>query len=448
MHHLRSMMDQTQSTAITSVPFEILLQIFTSLPGTDVINFLSTSRYHRAFVTDETIWRELCLRYGVNDLSSFQVHPNRTFFTVYTELLHTYGPLIGLWASDSVFNGHILEFRIVTEPQDVGWEGIIGEVWQFPSTRSWDDPMPSLPDYWESLQIRLGSALDVAPQTTTEPSSGAKLLKFGCTSHRPNTYLNQPPWYTVTDPLPDSPIRRNAPHRQAYYVGFSALRNGTYTSHRSLHPTFPSLPPLGLWDNSDRRFPCLKTHHELPHRNDHRLVAELAPVLFLDHAKTPCPPSISIISPLSMIWHSRLHYPTDTLPVKILRSVPRYQDEPPLIGHYFPLRTCSKSGVESVTSDSVRAYCDLGGLWLSQNVAGSQVFYLTWDEESEEVQAWKVTGDRWVPRGALSWRFKPSSSRSVPLDDTLLNGMQLAGHDMGAIRWYEGTGTISGDGFW
>ena len=139
------------------VPFELLLQIFTYLSADDILHLLCTCSSYHALIKDESIWRELCSRYGVHDLSSSGFHNHTSFFTVYTELLHAYGPLLGLWASDAMFQGNILQFRIVEESKEVGWEGIVGEVWKF-SCRGWTDAsinIPTSPAYVDCMRIEL-----------------------------------------------------------------------------------------------------------------------------------------------------------------------------------------------------------------------------------------------------------------------------------------------------
>ncbi|KAK7694094.1 hypothetical protein QCA50_003670 [Cerrena zonata] len=108
------------------LPYELYMKIFELSSTQDVVSLLQISREAYSFIADESMWKMFCARYGVTNLASFQ--PRSTFRKVYTGLLHTYGPLIGLWASDHSSTGSIIQFRY--------WRnGIIGETWRFPTIK-------------------------------------------------------------------------------------------------------------------------------------------------------------------------------------------------------------------------------------------------------------------------------------------------------------------------
>ena len=145
--------------------------------------------------------------------------------------------------------------------------------------------------------------------------------------------------------------------------------------------------------------------------------------------------------------------------------------------HWYPLRFPSlPTDSSSSDTDSANELWDprtLSGLWLgAYSMHGTEVLYLTYNEEAEEVQAWKITGDLNVPRGVMSWRFKCSGRRGrkdesgttpdvaqdgrssgdwqLPVDDALLTEFDIGGTDVqmkAKVRLYAGTGTVSQTGF-
>ncbi|KAH9928076.1 uncharacterized protein B0H18DRAFT_1084567 [Fomitopsis serialis] len=132
-------MGDSSPAVIHQLPYDILLHISSLLPATDIAHLLSTCQALRPLSYDEYIWKKLSNRVGVHDLTGFG---GRSFRDVYIGLLHTYSPLLGLWAGDHPFTGQILEFRL-----DLGGQGrspgIVGEVWIFRSLEpeEFDDPI-------------------------------------------------------------------------------------------------------------------------------------------------------------------------------------------------------------------------------------------------------------------------------------------------------------------
>ncbi|KAH9928060.1 uncharacterized protein B0H18DRAFT_1118081 [Fomitopsis serialis] len=114
-------------SAIEHAPYDVLTEILILLPATDIVRLLSTSRTLRSYLQEEPIWRTLSRAYGVTDVSNYG---GRSFYTVYTRLLHKYGPLLGLWAGEHAFSGHIVEFRL-DEGSAQRQACIIGEFWRF-----------------------------------------------------------------------------------------------------------------------------------------------------------------------------------------------------------------------------------------------------------------------------------------------------------------------------
>ena len=97
------------SKAATALPYDILLVLFDLLPSHDLVHFLSTCRCLYSLSKQESIWRYLSLSYGLHDITYFG---GRSWYIVYTRLLHTYGPMLGLWVGDHAYVGGMLEVKL------------------------------------------------------------------------------------------------------------------------------------------------------------------------------------------------------------------------------------------------------------------------------------------------------------------------------------------------
>jgi len=444
---------------VASLPCELLFEIFAYLQGDDIINFLSTSHTYRALVATESIWHEVCSRYGVRDLTSFRLHgPTRSFYTIYTDLLHTYGPLLGLWASDNPFDGNVLEFRIVTESQEVGWEGIIGEVWRFPDSESLTSP--TLPDFHECLRIELLPWQPCSPSTSS-PDTQTRGRFAWTIPECSDGHIRPAPLTSTTDI-----ICRFSPHRLSHVVS-----SGTPEITNVVHPPFPP-PHLGhLWSDAGR-LPRLAEHEEVVDNDGEtdygRWLRSVTRIVYLLPApRSPLMPrSITVLSPLRSSCYAsygNLHSPprpvfADLRKVSRLLSS-RYSDPRPsndrvnsLNGHYFPLpfppvkHDSDQPGPPVEIDWSPQS---LGGLWLgSCQKATTEVMFLIWESEAEELQAWKITGNYCVPRGAMSWKFSPSMRIWAGKNTDILTEMGFSvDGDALKLRMFEGTGTIADEGF-
>lgn len=496
-------------SAVTSIPFELLLQIFIHLSATDIIHFLSTNHAYRSLVKDEYIWRELCSRYHIRDLPSSGFHNHTSFYTIYTELLHTYGPLLGLWANDAVFQGNVMEFRVVSESKEVGWEGIVGEVWKFQldahgiahNVNELEAEIrarirtPTDPAYYECVRIELlppGGDLPVSvveaddsplPATqdssnsTQWPSPSTRLTRFTWTLHSHVRYgaPRHVPSATV-------PILLRAPHNQGCYV-YRGTPIADPIETATLHPVLP----VKIWLDTERPLPRLKVFHEdtLDHRPYLQNQTDQHPVRLVYFA--PAPPnersdaySISILptpGQANVNPHRVMHVPPfrgnimDTRRLLLAYEASEAGMDKlvmPLEARYYPLRSSGTfSSSQQLSRDTASGHWDprsLEGLWLGAYSAhGTEVLWIMYDTASREVQAWKVTGDANVPRGALSWRFKygppppassPSSSSTpgdvpaVTVTDELLAEMDVVDMETKArVRMFHGEGTVSEVGF-
>ncbi|KAH8099656.1 hypothetical protein BXZ70DRAFT_942753 [Cristinia sonorae] len=445
MAEVHSKVSPLTAAGIASLPFETFLQIFTSLPGDDIIHFLSTCSSYHALASDESIWRELCLRYGVHDLAAFRRNgTHHTFYSVYSGLLHTYGPLLGLWASDIPFHGAILEFRVVTE-EEAGWVGIVGEVWIWEED-DWEEDSdsdedegsmvatdPYSPCYYECLRIEL-------VQSAADHAS----TRFTRVLHRKHADT-----HGKKDPVLQTirrGVRLNSPHKQAFYVlnGFIGEESRSH-----LHPQFPP-ECLQTLCRDTARLPRLVARDEQP--VDHR--RHLVNLKYLGHGDgvpllyyAPSPEdfstshSVSIIPPLSAVDSRRYHNHVSPrkydLPDMMSASIMAFMDtvsaKPAYTGHYFPLpRLPARRPPPGPEHDPLPNRWSLvkrlEGLWVSHSpngVVASEVVYIHWEEGTCEVQAWKVTGSDCMPRGALSWKFD-SLAPAAPADyQRFLTGMAI-----------------------
>ena len=429
-----------------------------------MIHFLSTSRYYRSLVTDQSIWHQQCARYGVHDLHPFRFHDaNRSYYSVYTALLHKYGPLLGVWASDNPFQGSVLSFRIVSESREVGWEGIIGEVWHFQPGAPATQRTPMLPDYYECLRIELLPnqepyplcLTDVVARKRSSPSVG-----FAWVVHNLGPQRKDPIIRTSSTGI----VQRNERDSQAFHVCTMPSRSG---QPLSLHPVFPP-PNIGFLDDATR-LPPLKPHDPTPIDHRHYLSSiiwderENVQVLYLapsDPRSDPHPPSITILPPVAKSDaenHWQLLLPARESAVVDMRSELYMAYSRPFMGHFFPMRVphvLSKSrdtDRQAVLEEPKWTPQSLEGLWLgAYSTDGTEVLFLSCVADSNEVQAWKVTGNSCVPRGALSWKFNVSAPISQTENTGLLSEMGLdleSGSLTKDLHIFEGTGVIADEGF-
>ena len=465
------------ATGIATVPFELLLDVFTFLDGRDIIYLLSTCRALRGLVADESIWRELCLRYDVRDLGPFRVHdPDRSYYDIYTQLLHVYGPLLGLWVSDNPFKGNILEFRIVTESRRVGWEGIVAEMWEFalPSSsfNSVDLKIPVLPEYFECLRIELPRPI---PRVVVQDANGVNNdvemeISTACRSPTMSWVIHHTDNTPTLQVTHDNPIRRHAPHRQGYYLyaGSSAPIDSAV-----LHPPFPPPELQDRWlADADRRMPPLVEEDD-PLIDDSERAFHVG-----SHSRWPLPLSLFYMAP------SRL---TDSIPSSITVAAPDYRSRgleysrPILSANHISrdIHDLRPTALQAVTSTSrhnpaeVRYFPlslpgglthisgsrntnisapsaiwtpqSLEGLWLgSYDTLGTEVLYLKYTDTGE-VQAWKVTGNQFIPRGTLSFKFDTSEPASQEVDAALRSSLELDEKiQKETLHFYDGVGVIGG----
>ncbi|XP_066493688.1 F-box only protein 31 isoform X2 [Tiliqua scincoides] len=134
--------------SLLELPPELLVQIFGSLPGTDLPSLaLVCSAFRRVLRTD-TIWRRRCREeYGVcENLRKLEI-TGVSCRDVYAKLLHRYRHILGLWQPDIGPYGGLL--NVVVD----GWF-IIGWMYLPPHDPHVDDPMRFKPLFRVHLMER------------------------------------------------------------------------------------------------------------------------------------------------------------------------------------------------------------------------------------------------------------------------------------------------------
>ncbi|KAI0373920.1 hypothetical protein BV20DRAFT_936795 [Pilatotrama ljubarskyi] len=402
------------------LPFDIIhtLLEFTSI--VDLVNFCSTCKTLRIHLRNESIWRRVCQPYGLRDFTYF---PSQSARAVYTQLLHPYGCLLGLWANDSPFYGKILEFRLLAG-DETEQGGIIGEIWSSPSMSPANDPVP--PSYVRAVK------LSFEHEEASSKSSDSPASSHGANDPTVRVYCDR----GATSQ--DDSETRSSRHR-ASLVRLSATNLGKFLQFYRKKVNLPDFPPhISPWYDESRGLPRIP---EVPEMTSHHAEiiklypAARLPAVFVAPTAVRKPPAISICCPLPptqcrcQILHTTV-LPFDNLDAR----APRYY---PLKGRILP-------GVDPESSDwSVN---DLDGIWYgSYGPSGTECIYLAHDQEMDTLEATKITGDVHVPRGCVSWilHTPPENQRDA------LQGYWTAVRSDGFVprRMLMGHGTIAGRGF-
>ena len=396
---------------IERAPYDVLIEILTLLSAPDVVHLLSTSRTLRNFYKEEQIWRNLSRPFGVTDVSRFG---SRSFYTVYSALLHKYGPLLGLWAGDHAFTGHILEFRL-DEGDARHQASILGEFWRFrkPTMFQMDiDKPPENPCYIPAVRIGF-TDVSTAPCDDT--------VRINC---NPSTRGGQ------------------ADAHSAYVHHVERTANGIFLGgdhFMSLiqHPDFPSsldatwldrqrpplsLTPLSAPTHSRRSFGL--------HNPFFGLAWQFVMSVHTGNTDVAKPRAISLSCASDCV---ELEYPT--LSMRVDNSVtPRY----------YPLRNEIRQGYDSHSDEWTPE--SLVGLWVGwYGPHGSECLFVDYDETEKKLIGLKITGDENVPRGVPSWEVSMSSPCQLTMQEQMLCAQVL--EERASCTIYRGTGTTSGTGF-
>ncbi|CAL1705766.1 unnamed protein product [Somion occarium] len=418
-----------------ALPYELRLQVTTLANVVDAVNLLCTSRFLYTQMADESMWKVFCSRYGATDLSVFR--PNITFYQLYAGLLHTYGPLIGLWANDHPFKGNIMEFRYFRH-------GIIGEVWRFP-TIPLDNLMtnekkyaPELPSYHKFLNIELvtGVRYNVKQFQDTRIIALPQIRPARLSWHVDQGYADY-----VEDHQPT--FHRLSATRQSIWL-HRALTKPT------LHPEFPG-SGNDAWYDSERDLPHLLEEPSLAFDNTSILVPLNIPRDYLMGAPGTIvkPPALSIYPFPTSGEISNLHTP-HFYGIDDFRDVTYWDpdieqhnhDRQRVYPRYYPLRIHKHHLAISMDDPQWHPKC-LEGLWLcASGTYGTEVIYLEYNELREEISACKITGNIQVPRGATAWKFDINSEALLDISD-----IEVFGKFLRFSKVYCGEAVVSDRGF-
>ncbi|EMD32576.1 hypothetical protein CERSUDRAFT_118615 [Gelatoporia subvermispora B] len=400
-------------TTIRDVPYEMVHEVTTYLPLSDIMTLSYTCReLYYPVIQDESIWQRFCYLYGVMDLAPFG---GRTFRTLYTRWLHRYGPLLGLWASDNILRGSVIEFRIAPNKWDPdGIPVIVGEAWSV-EHHTTGPPGPTHPRYIEFVQIGFHLTQQSADEvTTTWRVNSEELVML--------------PWHTY-DVTPEWELGKVF-SRRSYVL----LQNGEATPHPTLCDVHPG--DGRPWHDANREALRVQTLQHIYEQ----------PGAFLEGGSSDLEASSSRTLTYKVVPTERAalcinapHWCRNTaqwaliapfshvVEVAMLNSPPRF----------YPLRMHTETGMDPTLPDW---HVDtLHGLWLGDYGAQlkTEVLWLQ-SGPGDEVRAWKVTGDPHVPRGQLSWMTTMNAAHEVNVNQFygLLNGLQV--RPTGSIRAFSG----------
>ncbi|EMD32577.1 hypothetical protein CERSUDRAFT_99308 [Gelatoporia subvermispora B] len=409
-------------TTIRDVPYEMVHEVTTYLSLSDIMTLSSTCReFYYSVTRDESIWQRFCSLYGVADLAPFS---GRTFRTLYTRWLHQYGPLLGLWASDNILRGSVIEFRIAPNRWNPdGIPVIVGEAWSVEHHTA-DPPGPTQPRYIGFVQI----GFDIAQRRADEVITMWRI---------DSEELVLLPWHTY-NVTPEWKLGKVFSRRS--YV---QLRNGGATPHPTLCDVHSG--DTRPWHDAGReplRVQTLQNVCEQPGAflEDGRRDPGASQFPTLTYRVVPTERAALCIN-APQWWRNTAHWAliapfSHVLGTSMLNSPPRF----------YPLRMHTETGMDPTSPDW--RVDTLHGLWLGDHGAQlkTEVLWLQ-SGPGDEVRAWKVTGDPHVPRGQLSWMTTMNAAHEVNVNqfDWLLNGLQV--RPTGSIRAFSGfmhAGTSNG----
>ncbi|KAH9848838.1 hypothetical protein C2E23DRAFT_870950 [Lenzites betulinus] len=339
-----------EARSVVHLPYDILVDILLLLQAPDLVSLLCSCRAFHALVNDQSTWRSLSIRYGLQNIEHFG---GRSWYTIYTRLLHTYGPMLGLWAGDHPYTGRVIETR-----------GIVVEMWRFRV------PQPEDPDGPEMAELPTYTKLATVDFTATKTPYGLPTVKCCCDKRR----ASHRAWFELM-----------SPSRSGFFLH---TRRGQYP-----HPDFPSTECSSWVDGY--RYP------RLPHTTSSDV--DQAPLLpphpripMVYTAPTPhCKPAAVILF-------------CDQGCIDRARPFLGFEDISESRPRFYPLRHAVAVHIDPISSDWTPA--SLEGVWLgSHGPHGTECLYLDVVGHSATLRAWKITGDENVPRGALSWRANVES---------------------------------------
>lgn len=399
---------------IECTPYDVLIEILSLLPASDVVHLLSASRTLRSFYKEEQIWRGLSRPFGVTDVSFFG---GRSFYTVYSALLHKYGPLLGLWAGDHAFTGHILEFRLDKGNNNRGAR-IVGEFWRFrrPLIFQMDiDRPPEDPRYISAVRIGFADA------PASDSDHAADTVHIVCSA-------------------PTCGDRTAGHHGYIHHVERTTngiFLGGDHFMSLIQHPNFPASHDAAWIDRQRPPLPLTPISAPTPISRPLGSLSrffgaawQFVMSVHLGNTAVEKPRAISISCASDCV---ELEYPT--LSMRVDNSVtPRY----------YPLRDEVQQGfdchADEWTPDS------LVGLWLGwYGPHGTECLFVDYDKDKKILRGLKITGDENVPRGVPSWEVFTHSPCQLTTEEGMLCARVLG--ERSSCTIYRGKGTTSDAGF-
>ncbi|XP_069871890.1 F-box only protein 31 [Dipodomys merriami] len=140
--------------SLLELPPELLVEIFGSLPGTDLPSLAQVCTKFRRILHTDTIWRRRCREeYGVCENPRRLESAGVSFRDVYAQLLHRYRHILGLWQPDIGPYGGLLNV-VVDGLFIVGW------MYLPPHDPHVDDPMRSKPLFRIHLMERRSATVE------------------------------------------------------------------------------------------------------------------------------------------------------------------------------------------------------------------------------------------------------------------------------------------------
>ncbi|KAI0823537.1 hypothetical protein BC628DRAFT_1411555 [Trametes gibbosa] len=379
-----------EARSVKHLPYDIL--------SPDLVSLLCSCRAMHSLVNDQPTWRALSIRYGLQDVRYFG---GRSWYIIYTRLLHTYGPMLGLWAGDDPYTGRVIEVNLdAGNPYRQG--GIIVQMWRFRVLQ------PEDVDDAETAELPTYTTLATIDFTATTTQYGLPKVTCCCdkraTAHRA--------W-----------LQLMSPNCSGFFLH---ARGGRYP-----HPDFPNVE-ANSWVDVTRypRLPCTpsndidQTAHLPPHSRI--FVVYTAPTHYWK------PPAVTLSCEQGCIDRARPFLGFEV----IGGSIPRF----------YPLRHKVAAHIDPTSTDWHPAL--LEGVWLgSHGPHGTECLYLDLTGHPATLRAWKITGDENVPRGALTWYANMESPLTLLGARRELCVQCLGMEDVAECRFFEGAGTISRRGY-
>ncbi|OCH92226.1 hypothetical protein OBBRIDRAFT_818389 [Obba rivulosa] len=377
---------------ILDLPLDVVLIIFHYSSASAIARLLSSCRILHALTRDDTIWRHLAGLYGLRELTYFGC---KSYYVAYTGLLHTYGPLIGLWASDLPYTGNILQFTL--EPGNKHQcGGIVGYTWRFRVLEPEELDAPEVPETPRLIRV----------------------MRIGF----PGVDLSNGDHHFA------SRIRFRTPSSSTNQSLFLHTRQG-----RFIHPEFPDAL-ASQWLDRARQLPRLEERHS-PEVDQTEAVSAISR------------PRVHVIftAPTDQRKPRAISFECESLCLHSSGPFLSFENRIPFSPRYYPLHGSDSTAYTAPHSD-LCTLKSLTGLWFgTHGPHGTECLYVEWNVSAQVLIGRKITGDENVPRGAVSWTATTTEISSIP--SSRQDAYTRAFGNLSQCRLYPGMGTGSGRGF-